>query len=210
MKRVDIQTGVGAGLVILGGLMLLEKLGILMGAASLFWSMVLLLGGVYFLAVFGKEPRGRWWAVIPGMALVGMALESFLPRFFSDLAGLFFLGSLGLAFFLVYLMERGRWWAIIPGGALFTLALVSVLENSTLMDTSGVFFLGLGLTFFLVALLPTPAGKMDWAYIPGLVLLVLGALVGGQYASLLGGILWPVVLIIAGVALIVRFFLHRE
>ena len=206
MKRDQIQFWVGGGLVVLGGLMLLEKLGIFAGGAGLFWNVLLLLAGGYFLMMYIQNARGQWWAVIPGLALLGMALEGLLSGLFGRLAGGFFLGSLGLAFFIVYISDRARWWGIIPGGVLLTLALVAVLDNATAMDTGGVFFLGLGLTFLLVALLPTPAGKMDWAYIPAVALLVMGGALGGGLSPAMTGYLWPAALIIGGVALIVRFF----
>jgi len=38
----------------------------------------------------------------------------------------------------------------------------------------GLFFLGIGITFGVVALLPTSQGNMRWAWIPAVILAVLG------------------------------------
>jgi hypothetical protein len=105
MQRIDYRILIGAALVVLGGLMLLERFGLFRGALDVFWGGVLLVGGAYFLYRFARDPRGEWWAVIPGTALAGLALESLWPRALGDWGGLFFLGALGLGFFAVYLTD---------------------------------------------------------------------------------------------------------
>jgi hypothetical protein len=201
MKRVDYRILIGAGLILLGALMLLERLGLFTGALDVFWGGVLLVAGAYFLYRFASDPKGQWWAAIPGTALAGLAAESLWPRILGDWGGLFFLGSLGLGFFAVYLSGRERWWAIIPGGVLLTLAFISVLTDRLgIEETGGFLFVGLGITFLLVALL----ASQQWAYIPGVILLAMGALLGTAYAGALD-FLWPAALVIAGVVLIWRF-----
>ncbi len=201
MKRIDFRIVLGAALILLGGLMLLERFGLFRGASDFFWGVVFLAGGAYFLYRFANNMSGEWWAVIPGMALVGLAADSLLPRLFGDLGGLFFLGFLGLGFLAVYFSGRERWWAIIPGGVLLTLGLVSVLSNIYGgRETGGFFLLGLGLTFLLVAVL----ASLQWAYIPGVVLLVMGALIGTPFSGSLNFI-WPTVLILGGLILIFQF-----
>jgi hypothetical protein len=213
MKRFDIRVILGAGLMLLGGLMLLEKFGILRGASSLFWGAAFLVAAAYFLYVFFQSPQGRWWAIIPAMALLGMGASAILPQVFSGLGGGLFLGALGVAFFIVYVTDRSRWWGIIPGGVLLTLAAVSVVSDSERFSTFGsgsLFFIGLALTFLLVALLPNPAGKMQWAYIPAAVLFVMGAVLGSTSTAGLADYVWPVALIIVGVLVIFGFFFKRE
>ena len=200
MKRLDFRILLGAALVLLGGLMLLERFGLFRGAASIFWGLVFLAGGGYFLYRFGLSPNAEWWAVIPGSALAGIGVSSLLP---GRWGGLFFLGLLGVGFFVVYLTgRRERWWSLIPGGVLVTLAVISVLSDVFgARETGGIFFLGLGLTFLLVAVL-VPA---QWAYIPGLILLLMGAVLGytpfGGYLNYV----WPAALILAGLILIFQF-----
>lgn len=213
MKRFDFRTLFGAGLVLLGGLMLLEKVGILRGASSLFWGAALLAAAAYFFYVFAQDSRGRWWAIIPAMALLGMGGSAILPQVFKGLGGGMFLGTLGVAFFLVYFTDRSRWWGVIPGGVLLTLAVITVVDEAESFRAFGsgsLFFLGLGLTFLLVALLPNPAGKMHWAYIPAIVLLLMGAFLGSSATAGLANYIWPVALILAGLLVIFGFFYNRD
>ncbi len=124
--------------------------------------------------------------------------------------GAFFLGSIGLAFWVIYFVRRDFWWAVIPGGVLVTLAVVAALgENLPGMATGGIFFLGLALTFALVYLLPVEEGRQRWAAIPALVLGAFGLLL----TLSLGGIinyLWAIGLIVAGVYLLTRSKLFQR
>jgi len=213
MRRFDIRTVFGLGLMLLGGLMLLEKFGILRGAPSLFWGAAFIVTAAYFLYVFFQSPQGNWWAIIPAMALLGMGGSAILPRVFSGFGGGLFLGALGVAFFVVYATNHSRWWGIIPGGVLLTLALVSVLADFDRFNAFGsgsIFFVGLALTFLLVALLPNPFGQMQWAYIPAVILFIMGAVLGSTSTAGLADYVWPVALIIVGVLVIFGFFYKRD
>ena len=201
MKRLDYRILIGAGLIVLGALMLLERLGLFHRALDVFWGGVLLIGGAYFLYRFASNPREEWWAAIPGTALAGLAAESLWPRALGNWGGLFFLSGLGLGFFAVYLSGRERWWALIPGGVLVTLGIIAALSDQFgIEETGGVLFVGLGVTFLIVALL----ASKQWAYIPGVILLAMGALLGTAYAGALD-YLWPAALVVCGLLLIWRF-----
>lgn len=212
LKKINFRALAGGGMIFLGLLMLLEKAGILpFRASALFWGAIFLAGGATFLGFFLQEKRSNWWAIIPAFTLLGMSADTLLPDRWQAWSGAFFLGGLGLAFLGVYLSDRSRWWGLIPGGILLTLALVSGLDESWQgAETGGVFFLGLGLTFLLVAVLPNPVTDTRWAYIPGTILLVMGATLGYTQALGLTTYLWPVALILVGAALIVGFFLQRQ
>ena len=201
MKQISFRIWIGAGLVLLGMLMLLERFGLFRGITNYFWGLLFLAGGAYFLYRFANNMRGEWWAVIPGSALIGLGLQSFVPGVLGDWSGFLFLGALGLGFFAVYFSDRERWWAIIPGGVLVTLGLTSALGDVFgVSETGGFFFLGLGLTFLLVAVL----ASLQWAWIPGVVLLVLGAVIGTPFVGSLNYI-WPAALILGGLLLIFQF-----
>ncbi len=205
MRRLDFRVLAGAALILLGVLMLLERIGLFRGAANFFWGVVFLAGGAYFLYRFASHMQAEWWAAIPGFALVGMGADNLLPGLLGDWSGLFFLGFLGLGFFAVYFSGRERWWALIPGGVLVTLGITSAVGDVYhVPETGGVFFIGLGLTFLLVAVL----ASMQWAYIPAVVLLVMGALLGTPFANSLDYI-WPAALILAGLLLIFQFVRRR-
>ena len=199
MNRINFRILIGGALILLGVLMLLERFGIFRAATDIFWSVVFLAGGVYFLYRFALDMHGEWWAVIPGLALIGVGASIVLPGQWS---GFSFLGFLGISFFAIYLADRQRWWAIIPGGVLITLGCVAALTDVYgARETGGIFFLGLGLTFLLVAVL----ASMQWAYIPGVILLLMGAALG--YTSMTGALnyVWPAALILMGLLLIFQF-----
>ena len=200
MKRFDYRIAVGAALILGGILMLLDKAGILTGATSYFWAGLLAVGAAIFLYMFFGD-REKWWAAIPGFTLAGMAVSAALPdQWFLD--NLAFLSGIGAGFWAVYFRDTRRWWAIIPGGVLLTMGATSAMgEAFAIVDTGGVFLAGLGITFLLVALL----AKMRWAYIPAVVLLVLGFFLGAPFV---GGLeyAWIGILLLGGLALIIGSF----
>jgi hypothetical protein len=118
-----------------------------------------------------------------------------------------FFAGISLAFWWVYFTDLNRWWAIIPGGVLLTLGITSALDEISGMETGGFFFLGLGLTFLLVAILPGGGGR-SWAFIPGAILLIFGAVLGTSAVGLLGYV-WPAVLIVLGLYFVIRFFRNQ-
>jgi hypothetical protein len=205
LKWIESRLLWGLLLIVAGGLFLLQNLG-LFEASGVVWALLLGLGGVFFVSVF-IQSREHWWALIPGITLLSVALLIFLDNYFpraSDiLGGAIVLGGIGLAFLMVYLANRENWWALIPMGVMLTLAVVSTLDEITGFDTGGIFFIGLGLTFALVALLPSERSRMRWAWIPAGILLVMGLFISASAASLLGYI-GPVILILAGLFFILR------
>jgi hypothetical protein len=214
MKRLDVRN-IGAILLIVAGVLLLfQNMGILESVVALVWALLLAAGGVVLLYLFVTERIRYWWAIIPGFALIGLAalifLDRFLPRIGGDLGGMIFLGSLGLAFWVIYFQRREYWWAVIPGGVLITLALISGLDPFVDGDAiGGLLFVGLGLTFGVVYLLPTPYGRMRWAIFPAIVLLAMGLLVT---LAAVGGsdLVFAVALIAVGLFLLVRVFRSQQ
>jgi hypothetical protein len=207
MKLLISRTFWGVVLVLGGILLLLESLDIFHGD-EIFWMAFCGVVGLLFLAVLITN-RWAWWAVIPGVILlsitttIGLATFTTLP---GSISGAIMLGGIGLSFFLVYLIQRIHWWALIPGGVMGTFAVVSLLSNGTTEYLTGtVFFFGLGLTFVMVAILPNPIGRMYWAWIPAVVLLLLAAVLLAGVESLINYI-WPIALLLAGLFLIWRSF----
>ncbi len=208
MKRVDPRLIIGSMLILGGLLSNLGNFGVLDNVSGVFWGILLGAVGSVFLYYFITNPKFGWWAVIPALALLGMAASSILPKSLDAWSGLFFLGGLSIAFWTIYITDRERWWGIIPGGVLATLALISVLDELTGKDSGGVLFIGMGITFLLVALLPS-SHRREWAYFPAVALLIFGAFLGTPYAGLTNYI-WPAVLVIAGGGLVWRYFTNRE
>lgn len=198
MKSGRAYLGVGALLIVLGLLFLLQNFGLFGSLENVIWLMLFGAGGLAFLWVFFSN-REQWWAIIPGFTLLGLAFLIGFGEYMGAWGGALFLGAIGLSFLVIYLLRRDFWWAIIPGGALITLALVAglseVLTDDDGMAIGGVLFLGFALTFLLVYLAPAPHGRMKWALIPAGILGVMGVMfllsLGGfiNYALALGLIL---------------------
>ena len=198
MKRLDPSIFGGLILILAGGLFLLQGMGYLDNVGDIFWGAMFLAAGALFLFAFFT---GSWWAVIPGCVLAGIGALILLPDSLEVYGGALFLGSIALAFWLVFLTApRERWWAIIPAGVLTTLAAVTFLPDMIGdMATGGIFFFGLALTFLLVALL---AG-MRWAYYPAAALAFVGLLAAFSLGAI-SNYAWAIVLIGGGGYLVYR------
>ena len=207
VRRFDPRLWLGVLLVFGGVLALLDAMGVISNSGGIFWGLIFAAGGALFLYMLVND-RENWWAAFPAFTLLGLAAQSFLPDSLEAFDGFVFFAGISLAFWWVYFTDRTRWWAIIPGGVLLTLGATSALDNLLGGDTGGgLFFLGLGLTFILVAILPGGRDR-QWAYFPGVALLVFGALLGTPAVGLTE-YLWPAILIILGGYFVVRFFMSR-
>jgi hypothetical protein len=208
MKRFDTSVAVGVLLLVAGVVFLLQSLGVLVFGAELVIGTLFALGGLVFLRVWGGNRTQNWWAVIPGMALLGIGaligLGSIWPAAENLLRGGLFLGALSLAFWLVYLSNTKNWWAVIPGGVLGTLAALTILDEIASGPISGAFFfLGLAVTFALVAILPPLEQNRRWAYIPAGVTLILAVVIALSAASVINYV-WPLLMVAGGVYLVLR------
>lgn len=219
MKRNTGYIGLGILLVLVGVLFLLQNFGVFGTFNNLVWIVLFGLAGLAFLAVFVSNTQ-QWWPVIPGFTLLGLAgtiAVTSQPEAIQrgvinagTLGGALFLGAIGLSFWVIYLTHREHWWAIIPGGTLITLALVAGLADSLPGEASGgVFFLGLAITFALIYLLPTPHGRMVWAWIPALVLAIMGVMLIGTMGQFIN-FMWPAILIVLGAFFLYRAFVVRK
>ena len=208
MKHLESTLIWGILLIVGGVLLLLQSLGVLIEVSGLIWAAIFGVAGLVFVVVFLQNSQVRWWAAIPGSALLGLAAvvgTQGISQSFGGWGGSIFLGALSLGFWAIYATNRSLWWSIIPAGVLLTLAIVTIFDMTfPAVDTGTIFFLGMALTFLLVYLLPSPAGQMRWAIIPAAVMLVLAVIVGMQsYRSF--QYLWPVALIIVGGYLVFRY-----
>ncbi len=205
------------GLLVLGGILfLLQNLNIL-HVGDIFWAILFLLVGIYFLGIYINN-HSNWWALIPGIILadlgVMIGLNVLIPGFSGTWSGAIFLAGIGLAFWAVYLNNRSFWWSIIPGGVLVTLALITLFSDRIPgLVTSGIFFLGLGATFALVALLPVNEDvrphSLRWAFVPAVVMVIMGVIFMATTTSVINYI-WPVVLILGGIYLVYLTLVSRR
>ena len=198
MKRFDMRIIFGIVLIAAGSLFLLDNLGIFTGGVDILGATILGGAGLTLFYVFANN-RNHWWALIPGSTLVAIALNITLGMLSENLSDIFsggiILGGIGLGFWLIFFTNRNFWWAVIPAGVLSSLAIVSVL--SEFFETGGLFLVGLGLTFILLAVLPGYENRLQWAYIPGGILTLIGLLTMPVLGNIFN-ILWPLALIGAG------------
>jgi len=208
MRQIDARATAGALLIGLGLLFLLQTQGRIefFGYRAL-WGVIFGVAGLGFLYVFVRD-RNQWWAVFPGLPLLGVSglllLDELVPSATAFFGGALFLSLVSLAFWLVYWARREFWWAIIPGGSTATLAVIALLSNVLPgAETSAVLFLGIGLTFMVLYALPADRGRQPWAVIPGGILILIGAITGLAFGSV-ARFVWPVILIAGGGFLVFR------
>jgi hypothetical protein len=200
-------------LLLLGGvLFLLQNLGIL-AVGNLFWGILLGLAGVFFFSIFFQN-RENWWALIPAFTILSISLVVILdwlaPAFSDRWSSTLVLGGIALSFLVIYALERDLWWTLIPGGVMLTLALVTSLDEfAPDIETGGVFFLGLGATFGALAMTNSPLGQLRWAWIPAVVLVIVGVFMLATTVNLIAYIA-PAALVLVGVYLIWRTVAARK
>jgi hypothetical protein len=197
-------------LLVVGGIVfLLMSLDVIPGDSwPVLWITLFALGGLAFLSVFVRNPD-QWWPIIPGMTLLGLAtligLETFAPQVGDTWGAAIFMGSISLAFWIIYAITGAEeWWAIIPGGVLLTIAAIIALSSFAAEEfTGGVFMLGMSFTFLLVYLLPGEEERSSWPLFPAGILGLIGLFLVASAVEVLAFV-WPVALLLAGGYLILR------
>jgi len=209
MRRYGLQVIGGILLIAAGLFMLLNRFfGIMTDVLPYIWIALFIASGIVFLIVYATDRR-HWWALIPGLTLIGLSVVSgsavLLPDFLDELGGAIFLGGIALSFWIIFALHREHWWAGIPAGILTTLAVVAGTSSSTAgMDAGMIFFIGLGLTFLLIFIVPPKTGRMTWPLIPAAILIIMGVILATDYVGLLN-YLGPAALILGG-----GYFLFRS
>lgn len=200
----------GGLLVLVGIAALLDTLGIF-PFGGLLWGTLFGLGGLAFI-LYLLQNREAWWAIIPGVVLIGLSIiiliSSIFPNFEGDIGGFILFACISLAFWVVYSMNHNFWWAIIPGGVLASLAITILVDNFTTIDGGSVFLLGIALTFVLLTILPGLEGNRQWPLIPAGILFVVSLFAFMDNFNL-SSIIWAVVLIAFGGFLVVRSLLQK-
>ena len=202
--RLDVRersTQIGLALIFLGLLASLGTLGVWDRVGGVLRLLAFVAAGVVVLRLYRNEP-GRLWTLPVGAGLIGLGVASWQASGAGATgAGGAFLGSVGLGFAAIYLLERERWWALLPAGATITLAVVASLDEVARRNdawSAATFFVGLGATFALVAL--TGRGRRAWAWWPAAGSATMGWLVLGAWG------MWviPTALVVAGAWMLSR------
>jgi hypothetical protein len=206
MRKISSRAVWGVILITAGIIFLMESLGFLFVGSI--WPVFFGIAGVLFMLTFIRDTH-HWWAVIPGLTLIGLAMvilmNNLAPQLARQFNGSIFLGCLGLSFMIVFLISPGhRWWAIIPGGVLLTLTAVTAMSPFFRGDVESVVFMfGLALTFAVLFILPLPGQRLRWALYPAVILAIIGILILAA-ATHLTAYIWPIVFIGLGLYLILK------
>ena len=213
MRGSNIITIIGAGLILIGGLFLLQTFGVISGVMPLLWAVLFATAGGIFFYVYWTN-RQQWWTLIPGFALLGLgiliALAEYGPSSWDQIGAAIFLGSIGLGFLVVYFLNHDHWWAIIPGGVVLSVAIMIAVGAFVGEDDwiAAILFFGMTLTFVALAFLPSPTGRMTWAFIPAVVLFLIGLIILGAATESMVYVL-PIAIIAVGVYILVRALIKR-
>jgi hypothetical protein len=215
MKNNAWRVILGAVLVIFGAMALMQNFTNISFEGSLWGVFVALLFGAVgagFLVTFVQNRTVNWWAIIPGMTLVGLALLVLLGMLNvkpDKILPVVFMGSIGASFLIVYFNDHKKWWALIPGGVVSSIAVLIPFADSSSWPAV-IFFGGIAATFGLVALTASPTEKpRTWAWWPAGVLAVL-AVIAASTSSPLEGIIWPVMLIGAGLVMVAYTLVKKK
>jgi hypothetical protein len=191
-------------LLILAGILFFLNQAEIIAIGDYQWAIIIAVGGLAFLSVFIAD-RKQWWALFPGFALLVGGSFIFLDTIFPQLdnyEGVIATGGIGLAFLIVFLLKSENWWTLIPAGVLLSIAVAMGLSGFVPgLDVGGVFLIGLGITFGILGLLPTQQGRMRWAFIPAVVLILIGFFILIASLNLLS-LLWALGLIAAGILIL--------
>lgn len=165
----------GGLLVILGLALLIDNLDVLGDWNAPVWSLVLGTFSLVFLATYILD-REQWWALIPGLVILGIAVAVFLAE--QDLVAGYIvatiiLAGVGLPFLLIYLSDRQHGWALIPAMTMTGIAAGVFLEGLGAISgpaVGGLAVAGVSLGFVSIYLIDR---EQWWALIPGGVMGVL-------------------------------------
>lgn len=189
----------GLALIIAGLAILTLTLGIVPNPGGAVYGAAFVIAGAVLLASY-PALHTHWWTLLVGPVLLGLGGVILLP---GGGGGAIFLAGIGAGFALVALTNLRRWWAIIPAGTLFTLAVVSLTGSAMQGRLSGaVLFIGVGATFGVLALIRVHGKTMTWPLFPAAACVLLGAVIAtsGPWSA----IVWPVLLVAAGLFLLIR------
>ncbi|MBC7235408.1 MAG: hypothetical protein H5T69_06165 [Chloroflexi bacterium] len=198
----------GVLLIVVGALALLQTLGIVNLALTVLWALVFAAGGGAFLYVYGAN-RAHWWALIPGMTLLAIAvvvlLSATAPEAEEAWGGTVVVGAIALSFFAIYGARREFWWALIPGGVMVSVALTTLVEAlGAPIDVGFIVLLGIGVTFLLLSFIRTQEGeRLRWALIPGAIMTLIGFVVAAEQVALVQYVV-PAALVALGLYFVLR------
>jgi hypothetical protein len=189
MKPKLVQWLWGGGLIVLGGLLLLQNVGVISNFPATTW--VILLGALsllFFTTYFiqGKQEFG--W-LFPAFIMAGVAVTILLgDRGYNEAwVGMPVLASVALPFYCIFALNRSNWWALIPAWVMTVIAMITLIADRMPGEVIGAMVLfSIGVPFLVVFLKDR---RNWWALIPAFAMIAIGfiPLLASQPASELIG-----------------------
>ena len=204
-KRQGLVWG---GLLILFGVMGLVAT--LTDLSAWVWVIILALAGLLVFGVYLTDrsdltlliPAYVLWAVA---GLVALTTLDILP---DEFIAMYVLTAIALPFLVVFVRDRAQWWALIPVYVLLAVGLmVGLIASGILSELLIPAYVMFAVAIpFLVVFALNP--KAWWPLIPGGIMAVIGLafLVAETAAEYIA----PAGLVLAGIWILARQFLHKE
>ncbi len=191
----------GGLLIVLGLALIANNMGWLGDWNVPIWSLILGAFSLVFLVTYLGD-RTQWWALIPGLVILGIAVAVFLAEqdlVSGEIVATFILGGIGLPFLLIFVTDRRHWWALIPGMTMSGIALAVLLGGLELISgtaVAGIIVGGVSLGFLSIYLADR---EQWWALIPGGIV---GTVAFFLLMATVVEYVWPIALILLGLLLL--------
>jgi len=147
-----------------------------------------------------RTSRLPWFAIFLVVFGVLLLLRELFPGL--ETAGSLLFLAVGVAFLVSWLVNRGM-GSLYLGAIITALAAPDLLAAAGVVEGAGVGTLCLGIAFLFIAAVRAASGAgWGWQAILGGILFVIGA--SGLAFPALSALVWPVVLVVLGAALMLR------
>lgn len=155
-------------------------------------------------------PRGDG-RIIPGVILVVLGLALLAAQFVPGLGGEVVLPALGVAFLALYFYTR-TYGFLVPGCILTGLGVGVLAERTVHLGGIEPVVLGLGFGFLAIAAVDAVYTRFSnwWPLIPGGILVAVAVAPAFPQLAPIAGKLWPLVLVIVGLALVVAALARKD
>jgi hypothetical protein len=168
----------GVVLVLLGGLLLIQNLGLIPEFSEAVWAIILGVACLSFIAVYLFSGIENWGWLFPIFITGGLSVTAVLSLTTINpiWVGAFFMASVSVPFWIVYLFNRKEnWWALIPGWATAVLTLIILLSETMSGEIIGALVMwAVALPFIFVYVRNR---EHWWALIPGFIMTGMGVVV---------------------------------
>ncbi len=168
----------GIVLIVLGGLFLVETIGLVPEFSQTFWAISLGLACLFFVAVYVYGGAKHWGWLFPIFITGGLALAAGLSlTAINELwIGALFMACISAPFWIVFLLNRqDHWWALIPGWVTAVLTLIILVADQWAGESIGALVMwSIALPFVVVYLRNR---EHWWALIPGFIMAAMGFVV---------------------------------